>query len=112
MPKVRVTCNLSGLFSTPFQPCIALPGLAKARHPHDKIVAYLEIWSPFVVRTLYVCLLILASAVAKPLSAQDLAAPASPAGHITGTVTDGNGDMLSGATVILRGPGAGDAKKM
>ncbi len=64
------------------------------------------------MRTLYVCLLILASTVATPLSAQEVAVPSSPAGHITGTVTDATGDTLSGATVILHGPGASDARKM
>lgn len=45
-------------------------------------------------------------AIACPVAAQDPSATAAtPAtAHITGTVTDANGDVLSGATVVLQGP--------
>jgi Carboxypeptidase regulatory-like domain len=57
------------------------------------------------VRTLRVWLLISAALVsAAPLPAQDTNAPAPERGQITGTVTDANGDSLSGATVVLTGP--------
>jgi len=56
-----------------------------------------------VVRTLQVCVLILA-VMAAPLAAQD-ANPAKPeSGHITGTITDVNNDILTGVTVLLEGP--------
>lgn len=42
--------------------------------------------------------------LAASMHAQDLP-PKPEAGHITGTVTDDGGDTLSGATVILQGPG-------
>jgi len=62
------------------------------------------------VRTQRIWLLILAAvAIAAPLAAQDTN-PAS--GHITGTVTDVNGDTLSGATVTLQGPGLKDPSKI
>jgi hypothetical protein len=41
---------------------------------------------------------------ASPLAAQDASAPKAEPGHIIGTVTDVNGDTVSGATVILQGP--------
>jgi hypothetical protein len=64
------------------------------------------------VRTLRIWLLILAAmATAAPLAAQDTAAPKPDAGHITGTVTDTNGDTLTGATVVLQGPGLKDPVK-
>jgi len=48
---------------------------------------------------------LLAIALTSSLAAQD-ADPSKPeTGHITGTVTDVNGDVLSGATVGLEGPG-------
>ena len=50
-------------------------------------------------------LLILAvGTISLPVMAQQVAAPAEAIGHITGTVTDLNGDTLAGATVILQGP--------
>ncbi len=65
------------------------------------------------MRTLRIWLLILAAmAVAAPLAAQDTTAPKPDAGHITGTVTDTNGDTLTGATVVLQGPGLKDALKV
>lgn len=54
------------------------------------------------MRTLQVLVLILA-ATAAPLAAQDAGPPKPAAGHITGTVTDVNNDILSGATVVLEG---------
>ena len=57
------------------------------------------------MRTLRIWLLILvAIATAAPLAAQDLSGPKPETGHITGTVTDVNNDILSGATVVLEGP--------
>jgi Carboxypeptidase regulatory-like domain len=50
-------------------------------------------------------------AIAAPLAAQDTNAPKPEAGHITGTVTDVNGDVLAGATVVLHGPGLKDSQK-
>jgi hypothetical protein len=50
-------------------------------------------------------------AIAAPLAAQDTNAPKPEAGHITGTVTDVNGDVLAGATVVLQGPGLKDSQK-
>jgi hypothetical protein len=43
-------------------------------------------------------------AMASPLAAQDSSTPKPEPGQITGTVTDGNGDTLAGATVVLSGP--------
>jgi carboxypeptidase family protein len=64
------------------------------------------------VRTQRIWLLILAAiAIAAPLAAQDTNAPKPETGHITGTVTDVNGDILSGATVVLQGPGLKDPRK-
>ena len=61
------------------------------------------------MRTQRIWLLILAAvAIAAPLAAQDTNTPKPGTGHITGTVTDVNGDTLSGATVILEGPVLGD----
>jgi len=55
------------------------------------------------VRILHVSIsFLLFIAIAVPSFAQD--APAATTGHITGTVTDANGDALSGATVVLQGP--------
>jgi Carboxypeptidase regulatory-like domain len=65
-----------------------------------------------LVRTQRIWLLILAAiAIAAPLAAQDTNAPKPETGHITGTVTDVNGDILSGATVVLQGPGLKDPRK-
>ncbi len=59
----------------------------------------------WVVRTLRIWLLIFAAlASAAPLPAQDTNAAVPELGQITGTVTDANGDSLSGATVVLTGP--------
>ena len=56
------------------------------------------------MRTLQIWLLILAAmAIAMPLAAEDVNAPQPGTGHITGTVTDVNNDVLSGATVVLEG---------
>jgi hypothetical protein len=58
------------------------------------------------VRTQRIWLLILAAiAIAAPLAAQDTNALKPETGHITGTVTDVNGDTVAGATVVLQGPG-------
>ena len=58
------------------------------------------------MRTLRIWLLILAAIpMAAPLAAQDVNAPEPETGHITGTVSDVNNDVLSGATVILEGLG-------
>ena len=46
----------------------------------------------------------MAIAMAAPLAAQDINAPTPQTGHITGTVSDVNNDVLSGATVVLDGP--------
>jgi hypothetical protein len=51
-------------------------------------------------------------AMAAPLAAQDITAPTPQTGHITGTVTDVNNDVLSGATVVLAGPGLKDPHKV
>ena len=60
-----------------------------------------------------VWLLILATvAIALPLAAQDVTAPTPQAGHIIGTVTDVNGDTLSGATVALQGSSLKDPRKI
>ncbi len=58
-----------------------------------------------LLRALPIWLLILAAIVmAVPLAAQDSNAPKPEPGHITGTVTDVNDDVFSGATVFLEGP--------
>jgi hypothetical protein len=54
----------------------------------------------------------MAFAMAAPLAAQDITAPTPQTGHITGTVTDVNNDVLSGATVVLTGPGLKDPRKV
>src|SRR5947208_4165756 len=65
----------------------------------------------FVVRTLQICVLILAAiAMAAPLAAEDVNAPNPGAGRITGTVTDVDNDTVAGATVVLKGPVPGDRK--
>jgi hypothetical protein len=50
--------------------------------------------------------------MAAPLAAQDVNTPQPKAGYITGTVTDVNNDVLSGATVVLEGPGLKDPRKI
>ena len=57
----------------------------------------LRVWS--------LILILSAFAMAAPSTAQDVSAPQPETGHITGTVTDVNNDVLSGATVVLEGPG-------
>jgi len=47
-----------------------------------------------------------------PLAAQDVNAPQPETGHITGTVTDVNNDVLSGATVVLQGSGLKEPLKV
>jgi hypothetical protein len=65
------------------------------------------------VKNVRIWLLILAAlAIAVPLAAQDTNAPMPQTAHITGTVTDVNGDILSGATVVLQGPGLKDPRKV
>jgi hypothetical protein len=65
------------------------------------------------VRTQRIWLLILAAiALAVPLAAQDTNAPKPGTGHIAGTVTDVYGDSLSGATVVLQGPGLANPSKV
>jgi hypothetical protein len=53
-----------------------------------------------------------AVAIAAPLAAQETSAPKTDTGQITGTVTDVNGDVLSGATVVLQGPGPADSRQV
>jgi hypothetical protein len=50
--------------------------------------------------------------MAVPLTAQDVNTPQPKAGYITGTVTDVGNDVLSGATVVLEGPGLKDPRKI
>jgi hypothetical protein len=50
--------------------------------------------------------------MAAPLTAQDVNAPQPETGHITGTVTDVNNDVLSGATVVLEGSELKDPRKV
>jgi hypothetical protein len=47
-----------------------------------------------------------------PLASQDASAPNQTTGHIVGTVTDVNGDTLSGATVVLKGPASSDSRQL
>jgi hypothetical protein len=64
------------------------------------------------VGSLRIWLLILAAvATTTPLGAQDIDSPKPETAHITGTVTDANGDTLSGATVVLQGPSLKDPRK-
>jgi Carboxypeptidase regulatory-like domain len=55
-------------------------------------------------------LLVAAMAMTVPSAAQDPSVPGT--GHITGTVSDVNDDILSGATVILQGPGLKEPRKV
>jgi hypothetical protein len=50
--------------------------------------------------------------MAAPLVAQDVNAPKPEMGQITGTVTDVNNDVLSGASVVLEGPGLKEPRKL
>jgi hypothetical protein len=54
----------------------------------------------------------MAFAMVVPLAAQEITAPTPQTGHITGTVTDVNNDVLSGATVVLEGSGLKDPRKV
>ncbi len=49
-------------------------------------------------------MVVIAAGMTASLAAQDEDPPKPEMGHITGTVTDVNGDVLSGATVGLEGP--------
>jgi hypothetical protein len=51
-------------------------------------------------------------ALAAPLAAQDISTPMPQMGHITGTVSDVNNDVLSGATVVLEGRGLKSPQKV
>jgi hypothetical protein len=65
------------------------------------------------VRIQRICLLFLALiTIAAPLASQDTDAPKPGTGHITGTVTDVNGDTLSGAAVVLQGAALKDPLKV
>lgn len=65
------------------------------------------------MKNVRIWLLILAAlAMALPLAAQDTNASTPQTANITGTVTDVNGDTLSGATVVLQGPGLKDPRKV
>ena len=65
------------------------------------------------MRTQRIWLLIVAAmAIVAPLAAQDTSARAAETGHITGTITDVNGDTLSGATVTLQGHGLKDPRTL
>jgi len=80
----------------------------------DRYVSYISRWNmgDLALRTLRIWLLILAAtAIAAPLAAQDTNVQKPEAGHITGTVTDANGDVLAGATVVLQGPGLKDPQQ-
>jgi hypothetical protein len=57
-------------------------------------------------------LLILSLTLGAPVRAQEPVSARPATAHITGTVTDGNGDTLSGATVVLQGPGSEDSRKL
>jgi hypothetical protein len=50
--------------------------------------------------------------LAASLAAQAVDPPKPEAGRITGTVTDVNDDVLSGATVVLKGPGLKDSRQV
>ena len=65
------------------------------------------------MRILRISLLLLATiALAGSLAAQSTDSPKPEAGRITGTVTDVNDDVLSGATVVLVGPGLKEQQKV
>jgi len=55
------------------------------------------------VKNLRIWLLLTVVAIAAPMAAQDNTVRTAGTGQITGTVTDTNGDTLSGATVVLQG---------
>ena len=54
----------------------------------------------------------MAVAIVAPLAAQDNSVPQAGTAHIVGTVTDLNGDTLSGATVVLQGTGLNSPSKL
>ena len=56
--------------------------------------------------------LLIAIAIASPVVGQVPAAPTPAAGHITGTVTDTNGDVISGAAVVLQLSNGKDTLKL
>jgi len=64
------------------------------------------------VRSQLIWLLTLVTVAIAPLSAQDNIAQEQGPGHITGTVTDINGDAVSGATVVLEGSGLKDPLRL
>jgi len=65
------------------------------------------------LRTQRIWLLILtAVAIVAPSAAQDNSVPQPGTAHIVGTVTDLNGDTLSGATVVLQGNGLNNPPKL
>lgn len=57
-------------------------------------------------------LLVAAVTISVPLLGQVTSLPAPVLGQITGTVTDSNGDVVSGATVVLQRAGAKDPLKL
>ena len=57
-------------------------------------------------------LLLAAIALTVPLVAQDTTAPSQGTAQITGTATDLDGDVLSGATVVLQGPALKEPRKI
>jgi hypothetical protein len=57
-------------------------------------------------------LILMVIAMAAPLAAQDISTPMPQMGHITGTVSDVNNDVLSGATVVLEGRGLKSPQKV
>lgn len=64
------------------------------------------------MKNLGIWLLILAAvAIAAPMTAQDVPAPAPEPGHIIGTVLDANGETLSGATIALQGVSLKEPRK-
>lgn len=65
------------------------------------------------MRILRISQLLLATiALAASLAAQSTDSPKPEAGRITGTVTDVNDDVLSEATVVLKGPGPKDSRQV
>jgi hypothetical protein len=55
---------------------------------------------------------LVAFAIAVPVVAQDIDAPKPQTANITGTVTDVNGDVLAGATVVLSGGSLKEPRKV
>ena len=102
--------NRAGSFR--FRPFIDLPELAGGQKPHSKITSHTGRLELIILRNQAFCLLILTLTAGASLSAQQPVAAQPGTAHITGTVTDGNGDTLSDATVVLQGPGAEDSRKL